>query len=153
MRNRHCYRKEQWHDKFINYGYRMTAARETIIKVLQETKEHLSADEIFIKARKLNPYIGLTTVYRTLERLTSMGEVYVLDSMDNRSRFELANSEKGHHHHLVCLKCNKIIDYNDFIEDEVKLLDIIKEKLEKKYDFKINNHLIQFYGICKECNK
>jgi len=152
MRNRHCFGKKHWYDKFSGCGYRMTVARETIIRVLQETKEHLSADEIFIEARKLNADIGLTTVYRTLERLVSMGEVHVLDSGDKRSRFELANSEKGHHHHLICTKCNKIVDYDDFIDDEVKLLKETEKKLEKKYCFKINSHLIQFYGECKDCN-
>ena len=129
----------------------MTAGREAVINVLASTKEHLSADEIFIRARKINPEIGLTTVYRTLERLSIMGEVHKLDSGDKRGRFELAHNEKGHHHHLVCTKCNKIIDYDDFIDDEVKLLSQTEKKLAKKYDFKINSHLIQFYGECKSC--
>jgi Fur family ferric uptake transcriptional regulator len=153
MRKRHCFRKENWKNKFSNYGYRMTAARETIIKVLQETNEHLSADEIFMRARKINPDVGLTTVYRTLAKLSDIGEINSIDFGDNRLRFELTNSEKGHHHHLVCIKCNKIIDYDDFIDEEVKLLSNIKEKLENKYYFKINNHLIQFYGVCNDCNK
>ncbi|HDQ25887.1 MAG TPA: transcriptional repressor [bacterium] len=146
-----CFGQGGWHGKFHGRGYRMTAGREAVINVLSSTKEHLSADEIFIRARKLNPDIGLTTVYRTLERLSIMGEIHRLDPGDKRARFELAESEKGHHHHLVCTKCNRIIDYDDFIDDEVKLLSETEKKLSKKYDFKINNHLIQFYGECKEC--
>jgi Fur family ferric uptake transcriptional regulator len=146
-----CKGQEGWHGKFHGFGCRMTAGRETVIKVLQETKEHLSADEIFIKARQINLDVGLTTIYRTLEKLSLMGEVHKLDSGDKRGRFELANNEKGHHHHLVCTKCNRIIDYDDFIEDEVKLLKETEKKLSKKYDFTINNHLIQFYGVCDKC--
>jgi Fur family ferric uptake transcriptional regulator len=148
-----CVKTGNWHGKFHGFGCRMTAGREAVIKVLQETKEHLSADEIFIKAREINPDIGLTTIYRTMEKLSVMGEVYKLDSGDKKARYELAKSDKGHHHHLVCTKCNRIIDYDDFIDDEVKLLKETEKKLSKKYDFKINNHLIQFYGECKECNK
>ena len=80
-----------------------------------------------------------------------MGEVHRLDSGDKRARFELAESGKGHHHHLVCTKCNRIIDYDDFIEDEVRLLKDTEKKLSKKYSFKIDGHLIQFFGICVKC--
>ncbi|HDT15736.1 MAG TPA: transcriptional repressor, partial [Firmicutes bacterium] len=67
------------------------------------------------------------------------------------ARYELAESSKGHHHHLVCTDCNRIIDYDDFIDDEVKLLEQTQKKLSKKYDFNIESHLIQFYGKCAEC--
>jgi Fur family ferric uptake transcriptional regulator len=146
-----CCKKDGWQGKFHGAGCRMTAGRETVISVLQSTKEHLSADEIFIKAREINPDIGLTTVYRTLERLSGMAEVHRLNSGDKRARFELADNEKGHHHHLVCTKCNKILDYDDFIDDEMKLLKDTEKKLSKKYSFKINSHLIQFYGTCDKC--
>jgi Fur family ferric uptake transcriptional regulator len=151
MKNCECPGAEKLHGRFRGCGYRMTAGREAVIKVLQETQEHLSADEIFAKARAINPDIGLTTIYRTLEKLSMMGEVHKLDSGDKRGRFELANSGKGHHHHLVCSKCNRVIDYDDFIEDEVKLLKEMEKKLSKKYDFAITDHLIQFYGVCDKC--
>jgi Fur family transcriptional regulator, ferric uptake regulator len=151
MEHRHCNGQEGWHGKFRGCGYRMTAGREAVIKVLQDTKEHLSADEIFIKAREINSDVGLTTIYRTLEKLSLMGEIHKLDSGDKRGRFELANNDKGHHHHLICAKCNRIIDYSDFIDDEVKLLKDTEKKLSKKYNFTINNHLIQFYGVCDKC--
>jgi Fur family ferric uptake transcriptional regulator len=151
MKYGNCNGRDGLHGKFRGCGCRMTAGREAVIEVLQDTKEHLSVDEIFIKARRINPDIGLTTIYRTLEKLALMGEVYKLDSGDKRGRFELANNEKGHHHHLVCTKCNRIIDYDDFIDEEVKLLKEMEKKLSKKYDFDINNHLIQFYGVCDKC--
>ncbi|MCE5300798.1 MAG: transcriptional repressor [Spirochaetia bacterium] len=151
MQDKNCQGRGQWHGKFHGCGCRMTAGRETVIRVLQETSKHLSADEIFIRARKINPDIGLTTVYRTLEKLSTMGEVHRLDSGDKRGRFELADSEKGHHHHLVCTMCNSIIDYDDFIDEEIKLLKETEKKLSQKYNFNINSHLIQFYGICEKC--
>ncbi|MFP4466833.1 MAG: Fur family transcriptional regulator [Candidatus Goldiibacteriota bacterium] len=141
-----------WRGRFRGCGYRVTAGRETVLQVLLNTKEHLSAEEIFLRAKKINPAVGLTTVYRTLEMLSSMGAVHKFDFGDKRARYELAESSKGHHHHLVCTGCNKIIDYDDFIDEEVKLLEQTQKKLSKKYKFKIENHLIQFYGICAECS-
>lgn len=151
MKNCECQDAGKLHGRFRRRGYRMTAGREAVIKVLQQTREHLSADEIFAKAREINPDIGLTTIYRTLEKLSIMGEVHKLDSGDKRGRFELADSGKGHHHHLVCSRCNRIIDYDDFIDEEVKFLKETERKLSKKYDFVINDHLIQFYGVCGKC--
>jgi Fur family ferric uptake transcriptional regulator len=79
--------------------------------------------------------------------------VYKLDFGDGRARYELAEGPKGahHHHHLVCTSCNKVIDYTDFIDEEVELLRETEKGLEAKYNFKITNHLIQFYGLCDKC--
>ncbi len=153
MKNKDCPDREEWHGRFRGLGCRMTAGREAVIEVLSITKEHLSAEEIYNLAKKRNPELGLTTVYRTLERLSAMGEVYKFDFGDKRARFELARSAKGHHHHLVCTSCNAIIDYDDFIDDEVKLLKETEKKLSKKYNFKIEDHLLQFHGRCEKCSK
>jgi len=151
MTEKRCKRQGALHGKFKGCGYRMTMARQAVLDVLSDSKEHLSAEEIFSLAKKKNPDIGLTTIYRTTELLSAQGLIYRFDFGDKRARFELADSSKGHHHHLVCNSCNKIIDYDDFIDEEVKLLKETEEKLGKKYAFKIEGHLIQFHGKCKEC--
>jgi Fur family transcriptional regulator, ferric uptake regulator len=77
------------------------------------------------------------------------------DFGDDRSRYELAIGPQGarHHHHLVCTQCGKIIDYTDFIDDEVELLTRTEKGLSQKYNFIITNHTIQFFGLCQECQK
>jgi len=146
-----CKRQGALHGKFKGCGYRMTMARQAVLDVLSDSKDHLSAEEIFTLAKKKNTDIGLTTIYRTTELLSAQGLIHRFDFGDKRARFELADSSKGHHHHLVCTSCNKIIDYDDFIDEEVKLLKETEAKLGKKYAFKIEGHLIQFHGKCKEC--
>ena len=144
-----------WHRRFRGCGYRITAGRELILKILSETKKHLSAEEIFLKAHELNPTIGLTTIYRTLDILVGMRLISKFDFGDGRSRYELAEGPDGsrHHHHLVCTSCNRVIDYTDFIDEEVDLLRRTEKGLSKKYNFKISHHLIQFYGLCSNCQK
>jgi Fur family ferric uptake transcriptional regulator len=144
-----------WHGKFKGCGYRLTIPRRIILDVLSNTNEHLSAEEIYMKVHKVYPAIGLTTVYRTLELLTRAGIVYKFDFGDGRARYELSDSPKGkgHHHHLVCTGCGRIIDYTDFIDDEIELLNRTEKGLSEKYHFKITNHLIQFYGLCEDCYK
>jgi Fur family ferric uptake transcriptional regulator len=141
--------------KFRSCGYRITLGREAILDVLSKSNEHLSAEDIYLKVHSKYPNIGLTTIYRTLEILTNLGLVFKFDFGDGRTRYELAEGSKGvnHHHHLVCTNCNRVIDYTDFIDDEIELLNQIEKGLSKKYNFKITNHLIQFYGLCEKCSE
>jgi Fur family ferric uptake transcriptional regulator len=142
-----------WHGRFKGCGYKITIGRETILQVLSDAGKHLSADEIYTKVHVLQPAIGLTSVYRTLEILKDMGLVHKFDFDDGRARYELAEGEDGkdHHHHLVCKRCKRVVDYTDFIDQEIKLLNDTEKALSKKYNFDITNHLIQFYGVCGKC--
>jgi Fur family ferric uptake transcriptional regulator len=75
------------------------------------------------------------------------------DTGDDKARYEFADGPhaKGHHHHLVCTSCRRIVDYTDFIKEEMDLLRKTEEGLSKKYGFKINSHVMQFYGLCQDC--
>ena len=142
-----------WQGRFRGCGYRFTVPRRVILDVLSATSKHLSAEDVYMAVHKSYPNVGLTTVYRTLELLVQMGLVFKSDFGDGRARYELAEGPKGerHHHHLVCTDCGRVIDYTDFIDDEVELLYKTEKGLSRKYNFKITNHLIQFYGLCDRC--
>jgi len=142
-----------WHGRFRGCGYRLTIPREVILAVLNKTKKHLSAEDVYLTVHKTYSNIGLTTVYRTLELLAGMGLVLKFDFGDGRARYELSEGPKGtkHHHHLVCTNCGRIVDYTDFIDDEVELFNQIEKELSRKFNFKITNHLIQFHGLCDKC--
>ena len=153
MRPRDCIGPPWWHGKFRGCGYRITAGREAILDALSKSDKHLSAEDIYMKVHPKYPNIGLTTIYRTLDVLVQLGLVFKFDFGDKRARYELAEGPKGahHHHHLVCTKCRRVLDYTDFIDEEVELLNQTEKGLSKKYNFKITNHLIQFYGLCSNC--
>jgi len=141
-----------WGRKFRGMGYRMTVPRQAIIDVLAGTDKHLSAEDIYIKVHRLYPHVGLTTVYRTLELLSDMGVVLKYDFGDGRSRYELVEGpQKEHHHHLICARCKRVINYTDFMEEEKRFLEKVEKGLSKKYGFEIKSHLIQFYGLCDRC--
>ncbi|MEA3490251.1 MAG: Fur family transcriptional regulator [Candidatus Omnitrophota bacterium] len=142
----------RWYGQFRGSGYRVTVPRKAIMDVLSKTSKHLSAEEIYLEVHKVYPNVGLTTVYRTLELLIQMGLVHKFDFGDGRARYELAEGEKReHHHHLICIRCKRVIDYSDFREEELEFLRRAEKKLAEKYDFEIKNHLIRFYGLCDKC--
>lgn len=147
-------RPHNWRQIFKSHGSRWTVPREAILEFLSNSLKHMSAKEIHASLCKSYPGMGLTTVYRTLELLARMGLITKLNLGDGQSRYELKSREKGeHHHHLICTKCGKIIDYSEFLDEELELVSKTEERLAKKYDFRILDHNIEFLGMCKKCNK
>lgn len=142
-----------WAPKFKKCGFKLTVTRNLIVQILERADSHLCAEDIYMAVHKEYPNIGLTTVYRTLDMLGKMGMLHRFEFGDGRARYELAVGprEKDHHHHLVCTGCHRVINYSDFIENEVEFIQQIETGLSKKFKFKISHHDIQFYGLCQQC--
>jgi len=112
----------------------------------------MSAKEIYASLYKMYPGIGLTTVYRTLDLLVRAGFINRFPSGDGQNRYEFkSNKKKEQHHHLVCIKCGKIIDYRDFVDEELELVKKTEDTLAKKHRFNVLGHNIEFYGLCEKC--
>ncbi|MBV8694468.1 MAG: transcriptional repressor [Chloroflexi bacterium] len=108
-------------------GYRLTPQRHMILSVIQETKEHLSVEQITERVQRRNPYVSLSTVYRTLELLRELGLVRESHLVGESPRYESAD---GHaHHHLVCRRCHMITHLDD------TLLGNLHEQLQEQYHF------------------
>lgn len=138
--------------RFRGGEFRLTSAREVILNIISEKGDHLTVEEIFLSAKNVYHSIGLATVYRTLELLTNTGIVKKLDFGDGMSRYELVkDNKKGHHHHLVCKDCGKVIDYTELADKEKVFIGKLEEKLRNNYNFKIDSHQIRFYGLCEKC--
>jgi Fur family ferric uptake transcriptional regulator len=135
------------------YVSRWTLPRESILDLLSRTSKHLSAKEIYDDLSKAYPGIGQSTIYRTLSLLVQTGFLNKMDIGDGPKRYEYRSSSKmEHHHHLICTKCGKIIDYSDFIDEEEKLVKEAEKNITGKYNFKVQDHNIEFYGLCKDCH-
>ena len=140
--------------RFEGHISRWTMPREAVLELLSKSSKHMSAKEIYASIYNTYPGIGLTTVYRTLDLLARMGIITKLALGDGQSRYEFKFSEKEeHHHHLICTHCGKIIDYSEFLDEELRLVKKTEERLAKKYDFNILDHNIEFLGICGKCKQ
>ena len=51
----------------------------------------------------------------------------------------------------ICTNCGKIMDYSEFLDEELRLVKKTEERLTKKYNFIVQDHNIEFFGICKKC--
>ncbi|MBU1007004.1 MAG: transcriptional repressor [Candidatus Omnitrophica bacterium] len=120
--------------------------------VLDKVDRHLNAEQIYKRASEIYPTLGLATVYRNLELLVRIGLVWKFDVGDDKTRYEIAQwSRETHHHHLICKKCNSVIDYSESIDNERDFLREREKNLSRKYNFKIENHCIDFFGLCSKC--
>ena len=138
--------------RFEGHVSRWTMPREVILEFLSRSSKHMSAKEIYASLYNTYPRMGLTTVYRTLDLLARMGIITKLTLGDGQSRYEFKSSEKkDHHHHLICTTCGRIINYSEFLDEELQLVKKTEERLAKKYDFIIQDHNIEFLGICGNC--
>jgi Fur family ferric uptake transcriptional regulator len=126
-------------------GYRLTPQRMMVVEALHGADKHVSAEEIYAQVRSRYPYANISTVYRTLELLKGLGLVTEIALGDGCVRFHPA--EKGHHHHLVCQKCSKVIDL------PASALDSLEEILLHDYQFKADLKHTAVFGLCSNCCK
>jgi len=86
---------------------RMTKQRKAILKILENTDIHPTADWIYEQVKKEIPNISLGTVYRNLNVLSEMGKIMTLDYGSSYSRFD---GNPRNHYHFKCEKCEKVFD-------------------------------------------
>ena len=138
------------YDGLRSEGYKLTPQRKVVIDILRNPPQHISVDEIYLKVKKKHRRIGLTTVYRTLEVLNNIGWVRKCDFGEGKARYELAENfseNNKHHHHIVCIQCNKVIDYLDFAGEETRLMQNTEKKIARKYGFIIKGHNLSLIHI------
>ena len=125
---------------------KLTQHRELIHDKFLTNEGQRSVEDIYRAVRSADPRIGYTTVYRTMKLLLDCGLAREIDLADGVTRYEhLYNHE--HHDHMICMRCGDSIEfYNAEIE---ALQDAASEQL----GFKVMDHRLQIYGLCKNCRK
>jgi Fur family ferric uptake transcriptional regulator len=132
-------------DELSHQGYRMTPQRLMIVAAVENSRNHISADEIYSQVVAKYPNVNVSTVYRTLELLEQLGLVTKTDLGGGRVMYHPV--EKGHHHHLVCKECGAIIDL-----DESALMPL-KESLLRQYQFIADLRHLGILGVCVNCRQ
>lgn len=124
-------------------GLKITLPRVKILEIMEKTREHLSAEEIYKILLELGEEIGLATVYRVLTQLEAAGLVARHNFESGQSVFELDSGV--HHDHLVCVKCGGVEEFID------EVIEKRQQDIAKKTGFNITDHSLTIYGICGKC--
>ncbi|MBI1908710.1 MAG: transcriptional repressor [Deltaproteobacteria bacterium] len=124
-------------------GLHATRQRDLIIKEFFKKHRHLTIEEWLGLFRKSDPKIGYATVYRTLKLLGECGLAHKRE-FGGQVRYEHVTDH--HHDHLICLKCGKIIEFED---DRIEAL---QKTVCRSHQFRLINHKMELYGYCARCS-
>jgi Fur family peroxide stress response transcriptional regulator len=121
---------------------RRSRQRDTILKVVMNTKTHPRADWVYEQVRKEIPNISLGTVYRNLKSLAEAGEIYQLELAGSTSRFD---GNMDNHYHFRCRKCGDMYDLDEPVDRS------IEKRIAQKTGFKITQQRLELLGLCTKC--
>lgn len=138
--------EDEYRELMNKHGIKNTKQREMIFEILERSECPITAEDIFLKLKEADEDINLSTVYRNLEMLCTKGIVTKTTFMnDDKARFELCGT--AHKHHLICLKCNRMVQIDGCP------LERLEKTLEDKTSFDITGHKLEIYGYCPDCKK
>lgn len=121
--------------------------RDIIFNYVVKINDHFTVDEIYQQIFKIDPEIGIATVYRTVRLLVDCGILLEHTFGEKKGFFEVIDINSKQHDHLICNTCGKIIEFQcDQIEDD-------KQRIAEQHQFQIKSHKLEIYGICSECQK
>ncbi len=127
------------------HGYKLTPQRRVIIRTIASTQDHLTPAEIYEKVHQDHPNFGLVTIYRTLDMLAKLELICELHAGGSCHSYTI--SAREHHHHLICSNCGKVVDFTGYDLGE------LEQRLSLETGFEIEDHLLEFIGLCQACRK
>jgi Fur family transcriptional regulator, ferric uptake regulator len=120
---------------------RRTPQRRAVLDAVSEQEGAFTVVEVYDRARRDEPTLGLATVYRTVELLRSTGSIRPLAGAGEGA---YVRCHRGHHHHLVCLSCGAV--------EETELCGAPSAStLARKHGFRAESHELDVYGTCRRC--
>jgi Fur family ferric uptake transcriptional regulator len=132
-------------DTFRRSGARSGAAREAVIAHLAEQPCCLSAQEVLDGLRAQGRRVGIASVYRALDQLADLGLVHRIDLGEGLTRFERAQPDGEHHHHLVCGTCGKVDTFDD------NALEQAISAVAGSHGYALGQHDVVLRGACGDC--
>jgi len=124
-------------------GLRVTPQREKILQIFMELPagNHLSAEDLYKMLSEKKENISLATTYRTLKLLSQFGYLRELDFAEGHKHYEL-NKNKRPHHHIICLNCNKTLEFEDDSVNEVGM------RIAAERGVEIVDIQFKIYAVC-----
>lgn len=119
-------------------GGKITPQRLLIYRILERNDTHPTAEAVYERVRDVMPMVSLTTVYKTLNELVTMGELKRFD-VGGVAHFD---PNTGPHGEAVCLRCRRIVDVPQGLPPQAGALD----------GFHVTSTALTFYGYCGGCS-
>lgn len=127
----------------LGKGLRSTRQREIILDCFLKTRQHVSAEDLYLEIKATDPTIGYATIYRTLKLFVEAGLANQV-MLDRQTRYEHIMPGE-HHDHLICTGCNAIIEF------ENQSIEKLQDEIAACHGFYIKSHKLEIYGLCAKC--
>jgi Fur family transcriptional regulator, ferric uptake regulator len=132
-------------DELRRNARKLTGPRKALLEALQRQDHPVTIKEI---TARLKTGCDLTTIYRSMHLLETLGLVKRFDFGDGIARFELVQQgEDDHHHHLICTGCSRVVEIEDCFPEE------LEERIARGNGFASITHRLEFFGVCPECQE
>ena len=134
-----------WKDTLQKNGYRITEPRLMVMEILSCSTKALTPLDIFEQNLESQSSMGIASVYRTLDMLEDLGLVQKIHQLDGCHAFWPAL--EGHQHLVICKDCGSMMgvpgseDIHEYIH-----------QIEDSTGFVVDDHWLQLFGNCRECN-
>jgi Fur family transcriptional regulator, peroxide stress response regulator len=138
-------RLEQMTRLLRDEGCRLTPQRLAILRILSKSAGHPSAEQIYEQIRAYYPTTSLATIYKTINLLKNMGEVFELTFAGGGSHYD--GNKPYPHPHVICTKCGQILD------PEFGTMIGISQEIARQTGYKITHQQLNFFGLCPKCQK
>lgn len=131
-------------DELNKRGFRLTSQRQEILSIFQVVPQgqHLSAEELHALLKKNGSSISLSTVYRTLHVMTHMGILRELELAEEHKHYELNLPNPGRHHHLVCVQCNRTLEFENDVVTQIGI------RQAETAGYHVLDCQLTIFGIC-----
>ena len=123
-------------------GLTTTHQRAVIYRVLVESRDHPSPELVYERVSREIPEISRATVYKNIHTFIDAGMLREVSELHQTNRLD-ANLER--HHHLICTRCRKVVDYQD---DQ---LDSVRAIKPEPHGFQVTEYRVEARGLCPEC--
>jgi len=122
----------------------LTKQRRAVLQVIRESDEHLTANEVFERARQLLPGIAFATVYNSLRYLKNEGLIGEVRFGADCTRYDRTLKR---HDHAICNDCGKLVDLELAIPDE-----LIKQAARRS-KYEPGSIEVTLRGLCPKCRR
>jgi len=137
-------RVEEFQRRCRERGVPLTAQRRAVLQAVLDLDCHPTADEVHASPALSRAGISRATVYRTLENLVQLGAITKACHPGGVIRYD---GRIELHHHLVCLRCDTVMDIADAGLDALSLPDT------SAFGFEVKDFRVQLRGLCRRCRK
>lgn len=124
-------------------GLKLSGPRRAVVEAMEREDCCLDAHEIFLRLRADGHKTGLTSVYRVLDLLQSLGLAAKIDFGAGAYKYELVKG--GHHHHIVCSDCGNVGVFDD------PAIELAVQHAAEQTGYAIDHHRVELFGRCGPC--